>query len=109
MAIVDNAIVVTPVDSGPVRVLARLSDGQPPPELCQYSPDGKTIYCNTHDARGRALFYAVPASGQGARVIVTFPDLARPSYRRDFGVDAKQFYFVIQDRQGNVWIADVAQ
>ena len=106
---VGDAVVVTPADSGAVRTLAHLPVARQALEFCQYSTDGKTIYCKSHDTRGRALLYAIPASGGTPRVIVTFPDLAHPSYRRDFGVDAKKFYFVIQDRQSNVWIADIAR
>ena len=69
-----NSIEVMPVDSGPSRVLGRVPDDQPPPEFCEYSADGKTIYCKSHDARGRALLYALPADGGNFRVVATFPD-----------------------------------
>ncbi len=109
VSIIGDRVVTAPADSGEVRTLARLPAARQSLEFCQYGTDGKSVYCKSHDDRGRALLYAIPASGGTPRVIVTFPDLAHPSYRRDFGVDAKKFYFVIQDRQSNVWIADIAR
>jgi hypothetical protein len=96
-----------PVDSGVRRTIYLAPAHRPRPERCQHSVDGGTIYCKSHDPQGRALIFAISASGGRARVVVTFPDLARPSYRADLGVGAKTFYVIIQDRQSTVWLADV--
>lgn len=107
VAVSNGDIVETPADSGPVRAVAHVASGEPPFEDCRYSADGRTIYCKSHDARGHALIYAVSASGGRSRVILSFPDLTRPSYRPDFAVGPTQLYFVMQDRQSNVWVADI--
>ena len=109
LAVSDGAVVAAPADSGAVRVLARGISGQPRFDDCMYGVDGSNVYCKSHDAQGRALMYAIPSSGGSPRIILSFPDLTKPSYRPDFAVDTKKFYFVIQDRQSNVWIADIAR
>ena len=47
------------------------------------------------------------ASGGTARPIGRFPDLSRPSSRQGFAASASRFYFPIEDRQSNVWIAEL--
>ena len=38
-----------------------------------------------------------------------FDDLNHPSNRSDFATDGKRFYFAIDDRQSNVFVAEVVQ
>ncbi len=109
VSVIARDVVLVPVDSGLSRIIYSAPDDRPRPELCQYSVDGRTIYCKSHDPRGRALILAIPASGGSARIIVSFPDLTRPSYHADLSVGAKTFYVVIQDRQSTVWLADVVR
>jgi hypothetical protein len=73
------------------------------------SPDGRTIYFKAFDADGRAEFWSVPASGGSPRLLVRFADAARPSNRPDFSVDARRFYFAIDDRQSDIWIAELVK
>jgi hypothetical protein len=49
----------------------------------------------------------VSAAGGRPRLRVRFDDLGRPSNRRDFAVDAQRFYFTIEDRQSDVYVAEV--
>ena len=109
MSVIARDVVIAPADSGASRNIYSATDGRPRAEHCQYGVDGGTIYCKGHDPQGRALILAVPATGGNARVIVSFPDLTRPSYRADLSVGAKAFYVVIQDRQSTVWLADVVR
>jgi hypothetical protein len=40
---------------------------------------------------------------------VIFDDLARPSIRPDFAADGQRFYFGIDDRQSDIWVAEIAR
>jgi len=46
------------------------------------------------------------AGGRPKR-LVTFSDPNRQSSRFDFNVDATHFYFSIEERSSNIWLADV--
>ena len=109
VSVIARDVVIVPVDSGAPRTIYSAADDRPRAEHCRYSVGGETIYCKSHDPQGRALILAIPASGGSARIIVSFPDLTRPSYRADLSVGAKAFYVVIQDRQSTVWLADVVR
>ena len=109
MGVIGRDVVLGPLDSGALRLIYSAPANAPRAERCQYSVDGGTIYCKSHDPQGHALILAVPAPGGGARVIVSFPDLTRPSFRADLSVGANTFYIVIQDRQSTVWLADVVR
>ena len=109
MGVIRHEVVVAPLDFGASRTIYSPGKDQPHAERCQYSVDGETLYCKSHDPQGHALILAIPAAGGSARVIVSFPDLTKPSYRADLSVDANAFYVVIQDRQSTVWLADVVR
>ena len=62
----------------------------------------------SHDADGRASFWSVPVGGGPPSELVRFDDLSRPSRRWDFDAGAGRFFFTIEDRRSNIWIADVS-
>jgi tricorn protease-like protein len=68
---------------------------------------GNPLYFKSHDAQGISSFWSVPITGGRPTRLVTFSDSARQSGRYDFAVDATRFYFTIDERQSNIWIADV--
>jgi serine/threonine-protein kinase len=110
VSIDSTSIVIAPADSGAPRRVYDFATGGVKPRSPRWSADGKTIYFKSFDASGRAAIYSIPANGgANPRLLVRFPDLAHPSSRNDFGVDAKRFYFVIADRQSNIWIADAGR
>jgi eukaryotic-like serine/threonine-protein kinase len=102
-----NLMVVPTSGGGPARRVFDPSPAAPAAEGAEWSPDGQTLYYKTHDAQGRASFWAVPAAGGTPRLLVRFPDPERQSSRKDFATDGKRFYFAIEDRQSDVWIADL--
>ncbi|MEP7066454.1 MAG: hypothetical protein ABI889_10510, partial [Gemmatimonadota bacterium] len=105
----DREIVLIAPDSGAGRVVYTAPPGEPLPERPKFSSDGRSIYFKSRDAMGHALFSVVPATGGAARVLVRFPDLAHPSSRQAFSISATRFYFPVEDRQSNIWIADLAR
>ena len=102
-------LVLVAPDSGAGRVVYTAPPGEPLPENAMFSKDGRSIYFKSHDEAGHAMFSVVPAAGGQARVIVRFPDLSRPSSRQGFSMSATRFYFPVEDRQSNIWIADLAK
>ena len=102
-----GSIAVVPADSGAARLLLDASrTGTPRAEVAIWGPDGRTIYFKSHDARSNASFWSVPSTGGTPRLLVRFDDPARPSYRSEWAMRGNRFYFLIQDRQSDVWVMD---
>jgi Tol biopolymer transport system component len=105
----DGRISVVPADSGAQRNVYMPRPGDPLAELASYSASGREIYFKSHDARGRASFWSIPATGGRPRLLVRFDDPARASNRFEFASDGKRFYFTVEDRQSDIWVAEVAR
>jgi Tol biopolymer transport system component len=104
----DGRIGVVPADSGGQRDIYVPIAGDPLAELAIYSQSGQTLYFKSHDARGRASFWSVPATGGRPRLLVRFDDPGRASNRFEFASDGRHFYFTVEDRQSDIWVAEVA-
>ncbi|MGH7606304.1 MAG: hypothetical protein ACREME_03110, partial [Gemmatimonadales bacterium] len=104
-------LMVIPAAGGtPRRVVASDRPGAPLVDRARWSPDGRTLYFKSHDARGRASFWSVSATaGRGARprLLVRFADPAWQSARKDFATDGRRLYFAVEDRQSDVFVADL--
>jgi Tol biopolymer transport system component len=105
----DGRIGVVPADSGTPRDLYVPGDGDPPAELAVFAASGRELYFKSHDASGRASFWSIPTAGGRPRLLVRFDDPTRSSNRFDFASDGKRFYFTLEDRQSDVWVAEVAR
>ena len=104
-----KAIHIVPADSGADRVIYAPGPADPGAEQAAFSVDGKLLYFKSHDASGRASFWSIAVSGGRPRLIARLNDLTHPSYRPDFTTDGHRLYFASQDRQSDVWIADVVR
>jgi Tol biopolymer transport system component len=105
-----GAIEVIDVESKAVRVVYRAAaPTDPNPESLARSVDGLTLYFKSHDAEQRASFWSIPVAGGQPRQMVQFSDLKRPSTRPDFAVTGGRFYFTIEDRQADIWVAEIAR
>jgi Tol biopolymer transport system component len=102
----DGRIGIVPADSGKQRDLYVPSAGDPLAELAIFAANGRELYFKSHDARGRASFWSIPVTGGRPRLLVRFDDPARASNRFEFASDGKRFYFTIEDRQSDVWVAE---
>ena len=100
-------LAVVSSDGGGVRRVYEPGPGAPPAVDAYWSPDGRTLYYKSHDAQGRASLWAVNATGGRPRLLVRFDDPERPSNRKDFATDGRRFYFAIDDRQSDVFVAEV--
>lgn len=106
---VDGRIGLVSTDSGPVRYVHVPHDGDPPAELVVYAPNGRELYYKSHDATGRASLWSIPTVGGSPRLLVRFDKPAWSSNRFDVASDGKRFYFTVEDRQSDVWVAEVAR
>jgi serine/threonine-protein kinase len=100
-------LVVMPAEGGRVRRVFDVTPAAPSPEWALWSPDGRLFYYKTHDAQGRASIWAVNAAGGRPRLLVRFTDPDRPSRRPDFATDGKRLFFAIEDRQSDVFVAEL--
>jgi len=71
--------------------------------------DANTLYFKSGDADGRTTIWSVPVGGGRPRLLVRFTDPNRQSIRPDFAVGAGRFFFTIEDRQADIWVADVSK
>jgi hypothetical protein len=81
--------------------------GDPPIGKADLSEDGQTVYFKSHAADRRASFWSVPFAGGKPTLLVRFTDPVRESVRRDFAEGAGQFFFTLEDRQADIWVADL--
>jgi eukaryotic-like serine/threonine-protein kinase len=104
-----GALEIIAADSGSARVAYAPSpgSGDPQVESPAASEDGRTVYFKSHDAEGRASFWAVSTAGGRPRLLVRFNDISRVSIRADFAAGAGQLFFTLEDRQADIWIADI--
>ncbi|HEU5261487.1 MAG TPA: protein kinase [Gemmatimonadales bacterium] len=102
-------LAVVPAVGGTPRLLYTPGKGLPPADRARWSPDGATLYFKAHDARGRASFWSVRATGGQPRLLVRFDDPTLQSGRKDFATEGKRFYFAVEDRQSDVFVAGLVR
>ena len=71
------------------------------------SDDSRFIYFKTHNPLGQAFIYALPVKGGQPKLLVEFGDRISP--RTDFAAGQGRFYFGIDERRSNIWLADVRE
>ncbi len=69
--------------------------------------DGSSFFFKSHDAAGRAYFWTMSTSGGTPRLVARLTSPSRTSNRPDFSATDDRLFFAIQDRQSDVWIADL--
>ena len=98
-----------PVDSGPTRVLVPWSTARGFAVGAEFSADGRHAFMKSLDPQGRAFIWSVPLAGGEPRLLVSFSDPSRPSYRPAFTTDEKRIFFPVEDRQSDIHIAEVVK
>jgi Tol biopolymer transport system component len=106
-----GALEIIDADSGSGRVAYAPAPGSGDPlvEGLVVAEDGRTVYFKSHDAEGRASFWSVPTAGGRPRLLVRFDDPARASIRADLAAGAGQLFFTFEDRQADIWMADISR
>ena len=111
VALASNAsagpVMVIPSEGGVPRRLFEPGAAAPEADHVRWSPDGQMVYYKAHDAEGHASLWAVSAAGGAPRLLVRFPNPDRQSSRPDFAVDGRRLYFAIEDRQSDVFVAEM--
>jgi len=100
-------VMVVPAAGGVPRRLFEPGPAAPEAGEVLWSPDGRTVYYKAHDTEGRTSFWAVSATGGAPRLLVRFRNPDRQSSRKDFAVDGHRLYFAIEDRQSDVFVAEM--
>jgi Tol biopolymer transport system component len=106
-----GALEIIDADSGSGRVAYTPAPGSSDPRVegIVVSEDGRTVYFKSHDAEGRASFWSVRTAGGRPRLLVRFDDPSRVSIRADFAAGAGQLFFTFEDRQADIWMADISR
>jgi len=73
------------------------------------SEDQRTLYFKSADEAGYTTFWSIPTTGGKPRLLVRFADPTRQSLRPDFAVAGGKFFFTIEDRQADIWVAEVGK
>jgi len=103
-----GSLMVARSDSGvPRTVLDSATSSGVYVEKPLWSADSRTIYFKSHDQQGAAEFWSIPATGGKPTLLIRFDDPHRPSYRPEWSIGGGHMYFTIDDRQSDVWVADV--
>ena len=104
-----GSVMILPAEGGSGRLLFETTATAPPADQVVWGPDGRTIYYKFHDLQGHTSLWAVSAAGGRPRQLVRFDDPARQSSRKDFATDGKRLYFTIEDRQSDIFVAELIQ
>jgi Tol biopolymer transport system component len=107
----DDTVELLSPEDGQYRVVyaPRPDSDDPRAASATSSGDGRTLYLKSHDELGRARLWSLPREGGRPRLLVRFDDPARPSIRADFAMGAGQFFFTIEERRSDIWIAEVGE
>jgi len=97
-----NVMLLTP-GRGPAR---QLFTGPPLVSHAIWAPDGRTLYLKVH-TNGVTSFWSVSAQGGRPRELVRFADPEWQSVRNDFTTDGKRLFFDVEDRQGDIFVAEL--
>ena len=68
---------------------------------------GNDVVFTSHDVKGNAFIYSVPAGGGPAVKLLTFDPVLHPMYRGTLAIAAGRLFFTSEDRQSDVWVIDV--
>jgi eukaryotic-like serine/threonine-protein kinase len=69
-----------------------------------WSDDARTLYFKSHDQNGNATFWSVPVTGGKPTLLTRFTDPMQGSYRPEWSVGSGRMYFMVDDRQSDVWV-----
>jgi eukaryotic-like serine/threonine-protein kinase len=101
---------VIPVDSGPSRALYDTTAPDAPlAETSQWSADGRTIYFKAHDADGQGWLWSVTSVEGVPRRLLRLGDDRLRSDRFGFRIAGDRLYYGLYDRQGDIWVMDIAR
>ena len=71
------------------------------------SVDGRHVYMPVREKDGTASIWQLPVNGDEEKRVIHLTDPSRQFYRLSLGVDAKNFYFTLGDRQSDIWTMEL--
>ncbi|HWC73283.1 MAG TPA: protein kinase, partial [Gemmatimonadales bacterium] len=71
-----GTLMIMPATGGPAHAVFTPGEGAPAISHAIWSPDGRTLYCKVHDARGFTSFWSVSAQGGRPRLLLRMDDPA---------------------------------
>ncbi len=105
-----DSVTVYVAGSGEVKArYIRRAPTDPQVQDVRWSPDSRSIYFNSHDADGRAMFWSLPLDGGAPRLVARLDDLSRPSYRAEFAIGGQRIFFTVNDRQSDVSVVELIE
>ncbi len=105
-----GGIEIIPVDGGSPRVVyVPTAPSDPRVRSVAVSDDGRMLFFKSKDEEGRSAIWSVQATGGRPQLLVRFNDLSRPSDRPDFAAGAGRLFFTLEDRQADLWVAELVR
>ena len=101
--------ILRPGSREPVLLYQRANEHMPHAAFLAIGEDPRSYYTKQFDAMGRASLLALPLAGGPPTELIQFDDLLRPSSRLDFAVGGGRYFFTLDERRSNIWIADVTE
>jgi len=107
----NGGIALIPIDKRPARVVYSPAAGSTDPAArsVAVSEDGRTVYFKNIDPQGLATIWALPTAGGRPQLLVRVTDPSRPSIRVDFATGTGRLYFTLEDRQADIWVAEISR
>jgi len=104
-----------PRDGDPGQVMLLTLGGTPRPVFtgpplvshAVWGPDGHTLYLKVHTEDGSTSLWSVSVQGGRPRELVRFADPEWQSVRNDLATDGKRLFFDVEDRQADVFVAQL--
>ena len=94
------------VETRQIRALRSEAEGEIPGET-YWSQDQSTLYFKMSSSGGVVEIRSISVSTGEERMLVGFDDSRRVSLRADFSGNDDRFYFTLDDRWSDVWLAEM--
>jgi len=86
----------------------RSDSDDPRASRVEWGRSASELFFKSFDELGRARIYSLPSAGGQPTLLIAFDDPSRPSNRRDFTHDGRNLFVPIDDRQSNIWVAELS-
>ena len=104
-----GSLMIIPPDSGAPRMLLDSATSKGVyVEQPVWSTDSHSIYFKSHNTQGNAEFWSIPVTGGIPTLLTRFEDPRQPSNRPEWAIGGGRMFFTLDDRQSDVWVADIA-
>ena len=105
-----GALSVLGVDGGsPRRLYDATLPGALAAETSAWSTDGRTLYFKSHSATGAASIWAVPFIGGTPHKVIDLGDDRLRAAGVAFQIANGRIYYLLTERQANVWVIEVGK